>query len=454
MTNNEESKYKKYIRKGIIFAFWLLIWQGLALFVKNQILFVGPIETGAILFNQLQTIAFWESIWNTMLRIMSGFLGAFLMGVLFAVASYKWKRISELLSPFMTFLKTVPVASFVVLFLIWWKSEYLSTAVVFVVALPLWYISILEECRRLDRQYFEVARVYGTEPWKQLCYLIFPQMKKGILTTAEITIGMSFKSGVAAEIIGTPAKSIGQQMYFAKISLDTGYLFAYTTTIILVAFLCERIFCFLLKQLFCLRPCKEKHNSFSSGSMNEGDTMNSPRKGKLRTLEIHQGKKSFGEQIVFEHLDFLFTEEQWNYLTWESGKGKTTLLRLLAGLEKADQGEIIPGDIRCSMLFQENRLVEEESALVNVCLTAKSRTEAREHLLQVLDEADLMKKISSLSGGMKRRVALVRAVLAEGEVLLLDEPFTGLDEETKKRVENYIEKNRRGRMLIIASHER
>lgn len=439
-----DRKKQKQVRKVFVILFWLIIWQGLALCVHNKILLVGPMETGICLVQQMGTTGFWLSIFITMLRIMFGFILAFSLGCILAVFAYRWRFLSEVLQPLMNFLKTVPVASFVVLFLIWWKSEFLSVAVVFVVALPLIYISVLEECRRLDPKLNEVATVYGIGNKKKFFYLLFPQMRPGILTVSQLALGMSYKSGLAAEMIGTPARSVGQQMYFAKISLDTGYLFAYTAAIIFVAYLSERLFCRLLQGLFAIRPVQKNKRRESSGVEAEG---------MPSIVEVREMQKSYGLQTVLDHVSMTFSREQWNYLTWDSGKGKTTLFRILAGLEKADEGEVYPEGVKCTMMFQENRLMEEESAIMNVCLTAAGQEEAREHLLQVLDEEAITKKVVSLSGGMQRRVALVRAVLSEGDVLLLDEPFTGLDEDSKRRVEQYIEKNRRNRIIIVATHE-
>jgi len=444
LDKQRKNVYKLLHKRIWIILFWLLVWQGIALLVDNAILLVGPIETGLVLGQQMRTLSFWSHVLATMGRIMSGFFIAVLLGVLTAIAAYKKSVVDDILQPFMSFLKTVPVAAFVVLFLIWWKSEFLSTAVVIVVALPLIYISVLDECRRLQRQYFEVAKVYEVSRIKELFYLILPQMKKGLLTATHISLGMSFKSGVAAEIIGTPAKSVGQQMYLAKVSLDTGYLFAYTAAIIFAAFLCEKILSKLLLWCMNYRPQKEKANHCE--------------KKKEYTVPseivLHNLSKSYEGKTVFERLELRFGKEEWNYLTWESGAGKTTLFRVLAGLEKADSGEIMPTKRKCALLFQENRLVEDEDVISNVCLTAKSKEEARAHLLQVLDEECLLQKVSALSGGMRRRVALVRAVLAPGEILLLDEPFNGLDEENKRRVKEYIERNRRGRLVIVATHDR
>ncbi|MBP3804866.1 MAG: ATP-binding cassette domain-containing protein [Oribacterium sp.] len=147
-----------------------------------------------------------------------------------------------------------------------------------------------------------------------------------------------------------------------------------------------------------------------------------------------------------------------------SGIGKTTLLRIIAGIETADSGsiEITMGEaagggkkLRIGMVFQENRLLEQFSAVENVtCVDSMiSRTRAVEELKKVLEEEALDKPVRELSGGMQRRVAIVRAMLPASDLLIMDEPLTGLDPETRDRVIRYILENKGRRPLIMASHD-
>ena len=147
-----------------------------------------------------------------------------------------------------------------------------------------------------------------------------------------------------------------------------------------------------------------------------------------------------------------------------SGIGKTTFLRIIAGLEKPDEGErvITMGeaahggrDLKTGMVFQENRLLEHLPAILNVSLVdpSVSRERARAALKEILPEEALDKPVRELSGGMKRRVAIVRAMLPPSDILVMDEPFTGLDPETRNSVIRYIMNNKGRRPLILASHE-
>ena len=139
----------------------------------------------------------------------------------------------------------------------------------------------------------------------------------------------------------------------------------------------------------------------------------------------------------------------------QSGVGKTTLLNIMMGLEKADSGVIENLPKLKSAVFQENRLCESFSVITNIKMANGSLSDdtIMEHLKAVGLENEAKSKVSTLSGGMKRRVALVRAILALKDVLFLDEPFKGLDEETLAAVQNYLYQNTKGLTVVMVTHQ-
>lgn len=140
-----------------------------------------------------------------------------------------------------------------------------------------------------------------------------------------------------------------------------------------------------------------------------------------------------------------------------SGSGKTTLLRILLGLDQADRGQIHGLDnISMAAVFQEDRLCEGFTPLENVLLaTGRSVTPsiARSELCKLLPEESVTRPVYTLSGGMKRRTAICRAMLADSEVIFMDEPFTGLDEKTKHHVIDYIKEKSSGKLVLITTHQ-
>ena len=167
--------------------------------------------------------------------------------------------------------------------------------------------------------------------------------------------------------------------------------------------------------------------------------------------------KSFGKNRVLDRLNWRFPGGQISCVQGPSGCGKTTLLRLIAGLEAPDSGEIRGADgKKISAVFQENRLLENLTAEKNILLTARpgfTRTDAR----KLLDELGLsdtaQRRTCELSGGMQRRVAVARALAADYELLLLDEPLTGLDDDARLRVLRRIQADLKGRTAVWITHD-
>lgn len=177
----------------------------------------------------------------------------------------------------------------------------------------------------------------------------------------------------------------------------------------------------------------------------------------LKDLEITDLSFSYVEKPVFHHFSALFKGGQRTAIMAGSGAGKTTLLHLIAGLLPPDGGQIsypVPNP-RFSFVFQENRLLENTSVTQNLRLVnpALSIEQIQAALTQAgLSQEYRNKKVRLLSGGEKRRVTLLRALLAEYDILLLDEPFTGLDERTKKLLLAYTKSSTEGKTVLLVTH--
>ena len=176
----------------------------------------------------------------------------------------------------------------------------------------------------------------------------------------------------------------------------------------------------------------------------------------IRAVDIN---KSFGNQIVFSNWNCSIPEKETTCLMGQSGCGKTTFFRILLGLTYPDSGKILGLEKQMiSAVFQENRLCKYLNALKNVQLVCRDREISREYLEEVfekvgLDRNDLIKPVSELSGGMQRRVAIVRALIPESTFVLMDEPFRGLDAENKRRVVECILEFTEGKTLLVSTHD-
>ncbi len=440
-------------RKALIILFWILVWWILAVVVDNSILLVTPLAVAVRLVELVVLPAFWQGVTGSFLRIAMGFCGGFLVAVVLAGISLRCELMEEFLKPVMSLVKTVPVASFVVLLLIWWGSDSLAVSICFLVVLPNIYINTLEGLKNADKRLLEMAQVFRMTAGNRFFYIYRAALKPFLISGLRIALGMCWKSGVAAEVIGITAHSIGGQLYLSKISLDTSGVFAWTAVVILLSTCFEKGILKLADWFLVWEPALKKRDGRHQRA--ESTDVLDKRYGntadKRGSIVLNRVNKSFGEKKVLEDLSASYEAGETYYLTSPSGSGKTTLLRVLSGLEKAESGEI-EGSYRCSMVFQEDRLCEEYSAIRNVALVTGNEAGAREALGRLLEPQALTQPCRELSGGMKRRVALVRAMEAESEVVLLDEPFAGMDTRTRQMAEAYIRERQCGRILIIVTH--
>lgn len=476
----------KYGKKMVIAVCWIFMWQLAAALVGNRILLVGPLQTLQALGERALRGDFWLSVGHSLLRIGAGFTSGLAMGLLLAAGSSRYKLLEEVLAPVMALLKAIPVASFVVLFLIWWRSAVLATAVSFCIVLPNIYVNTLEGIRHVDPRLLEMAQVLEIPAWNRFFYIYRPALKPYLDSAIHISAGMSWKSGVAAEVIGIPVLSVGEQLYLSKIYLDTAGVLAWTAVTVLASVACEQAVLALWRLFQRLEPgCRAaglsggtslkrepspkrepslkrepsperepspKRELSSKREPSPGTGPSSETKPRV-VLELDHVSKCYQGRTVLEDVSGRFERGRTYCFRTPSGSGKTTLFRLIAGLEEPQA----PSSIRrlgskITMVFQEDRLCEEYSALINVDMVTGDREKSRQHLRLLLEQEDLGKPCRELSGGMKRRVAIARAVAAGGDVILLDEPYGGLDGESRRRVERYLHAFGACSAVLLATH--
>ena len=437
-----QNQGKKYVKKFIILLFWLAVWQILEMCVDNFLLVVTPLQALRALFTLAGQAEFWQSAFGSLWRIVLGFLLGAVLALFLAAVSYRYKIAEEVLQPFMVFCKAVPVAVFAVLLLIWWGSSMLAVAICFLVVFPNIYLNTLEGLKSADRELLEMAEIFRLSFRTRFFYIYRPALKPFLLSAFQLSLGMCWKSGVAAEVIGTPAHSIGGALYLAKIYLDTADLFAWTAVIIVLSVCFEKIIFYGISLFFRWEPaCKRPAMPQKTATR------------ERRTLRVGDLGKKYHDHWIFRHVEQEFHDGEAYVLDTPSGSGKTTFFRCLCGLERPEEGEV-SGIDTFSVQFQEDRLCEDYSAVKNLEMVLGDAALAREILAQLLPEEALDQPCRELSGGMKRRVSLVRAMEAGAQCVLLDEPFTGLDEENRKKAEAYIQRKAGGRILILATHIR
>ena len=241
---------KDSLGKTIAVIFALLVWQTAAVAVNQSILLVSPIDVALRLTTIWQVEGFASSIWFSFYHIAGGFLLALVSGILLAALSGCFRWVETALWPFMITVKTVPVASFVVICLIWLSAQNLSVFISFLIVLPVVYGNVLQGIKSEDGKMLEVAEVFRMPMLRRILYIHMPQLKPFILSACATALGMSWKAGIAAEIIGTPDGSIGKQLYYAKIYLDTDDLLCWTVIIVIVSVAFEKLFMLALRAAY------------------------------------------------------------------------------------------------------------------------------------------------------------------------------------------------------------
>ncbi|WP_310604737.1 ABC transporter permease [Anaerosporobacter sp.] len=248
--NMQHAGNKKETIKLWAVIVWLLIWEIASRLLKQEILLVSPVSTAKRLLEIARAWEFFRTILHSMMQIILGFLGATAIGIVLAILGNLNRRVEEFLQPLFGVMKAIPVASFIILCLVFLSSKKLSIFIVFLMVLPIMYTNILQGIQSVDRNLIEMAGVFEVPLVKRIRYLYIPAIWPFFYAACRVGIGFSFKSGIAAEVIGIPKGTIGERLYEAKIYLDTPDLFAWTIVIVVVSILFEKLFLYVLKKSY------------------------------------------------------------------------------------------------------------------------------------------------------------------------------------------------------------
>ena len=230
-------------------VFWLVVWHVASEIIANSIIIVSPIAAFARLFELAGQGHFWQSVGASLFRIMTGFVLAMVLGVVLAALTSKFKFLYTLTLPVFNIMKSIPVASFIILALMWMSSQSLSTFIAFVTVLPIVYFNTYEGIKTTDVKLLEMAQVFRVQRHKVLRDIYFPAVAPHVVSAASSGLGFAFKSGIAAEIIGLARDTIGFNLHTARIFLKTEDVLAWTIAIVLLSYAMEKLFTLLMKKV-------------------------------------------------------------------------------------------------------------------------------------------------------------------------------------------------------------
>lgn len=240
--NKQGSRISRYAARVLAVCFWLGVWQAASMKLGQEILLASPASVLQKLAGLSATLGFWQAVGYSFVRIISGFFLALVLGMILAVLACRFSVIEILLTPLIVTVKSIPVASFIILCLIWLPSRNLSVFISFLIVLPVIYTNLLEGIRQTDEKLLEMADVFSIGWGRRILYIYLSQLLPYLLTACTLALGLCWKAGVAAEVIGVPDGSIGEKLYHAKIYLNTPELFAWTVVIVMISFVFEKCF--------------------------------------------------------------------------------------------------------------------------------------------------------------------------------------------------------------------
>lgn len=421
---------------GAVAAFWLAMWVLVAGLVAQPLILPGPGAVAVALLRLVCDVGTWAILAGSGARILGGLVLAAACGGVLAGVSVRSRTFARLVAPALSFVKATPVACVVVLLLIWLGSARVSIAAVFLMALPGVYFSLVEGLAQVDKPLEQMFRLHGARGWRLFCAHTWREVLPFALSCARAVIGMSWKAGVAAELIGMATGTVGERIYQAKLLIETADLLAWTVLIVGASWACERVLVWLLRVSgpVAWRAAVRAHGR--AGGPAGG--------GVAAELALAVGDRAPWAPAL-DGLVFNVLAGGRICVMGASGVGKSTLLALAAG-------ECAP----CSMVFQDVRLVEDASALDNVLVCADACVDASSAaaLLRLLvPGVDVHARVAELSGGQRRRVEIARALLCPGDAVILDEPFTGLDTAARDVCAEVVLDLLDGRMLLLATHD-
>lgn len=231
---------KDFAKKIAAGAVWLLIWLLCWLAVGKDVLIPSPAAVLLRLGQLICTLPFWQQVGLSLLRILTGFALALVLGAVFGALTARSALADTLLSPALRTVRAIPVASFIILLFVLMSKEYIPTVTSFLMVLPVVWSNVDQGVRSTDIQLLEMAQVFRLSHRKVLRHIWLPQVAPFFLAAARTGMGLAWKAGVAAEVLAAPRLGIGRALYEAKVYLETADLFAWTAVIVCISVVLEK----------------------------------------------------------------------------------------------------------------------------------------------------------------------------------------------------------------------
>ncbi|MBQ0040940.1 MAG: ATP-binding cassette domain-containing protein [Clostridiales bacterium] len=421
-----KNNWKKW---SLIAVFWLVLWEVLALIVGNTLLLPGPMDTVRALAALLVDGTFYMDALATIGRCLAAMVLALIAGTLLSICAYKWHWVRDVLSLPVSLFKTIPIMAVAIYMILLMSAGSVPVLVCWIMCFPIVYTNLLAGLDSMDVKLLEMAKIYKIEGSKLVRWVYMPSLYPHFRSAMSLVAGMSWKAIVTAEVLSIPQLSLGYELMNAKYYLTTDRLFAYVVVLILISVVFERL---IKKLVALLGPHAYEYSKVAKGAGAAGQMADVA--SESAAVEMTGINKSFGEKVVLKDFNMTLEPGKVTAIMGASGSGKTTIARIIAGLETPDSGTVRVTGPTASYLFQEDRLLPWLNVYDNLAIVNPDDSRIASTLKAVGLSTELYKLPGELSGGMSYRVAMARAFLYDAGLLIADEPFRGLDSKTRSDV--------------------
>lgn len=448
-------KQNKLIPSILSILFLGVIWELIALQIGFPAIFPSLVdllkETGRLIISENFFVEISVTILRGLVGITFAFILAFSLGIIAAFYPF-WKAFFH---PVVVVSRSIPVISLVLIALLWLAPPRLPVFIALITMFPILYQNILTGLEQTDKRYTEMATVFGKSGFNQFFNIYLPSAKKVIFDGLKTAMGFGWRAIIIGEALSQPVHGIGTAMKQAQVYINVSELIAWTVVAIGISYLFE----YIIKMIQKIHL--EKKLPYAKKYELNPDI----QKPDIKEIRIENLKKTFNSSTLFESLNLTFNSGNISFIKGPSGRGKTTLLRLLAGLEKPDKGKIqYIENFHFAFSFQDIRLLPWFTITENIIYGCNSKglqkQEISNRVAYLLENMELTvhahKFPNELSGGQQQRVELARALAANSDILLMDEPLNGLDKELKIRIIDFLLKwiNTYKPLTIWATHEK
>ena len=241
------------IRTLLAILFWIAVWQIASMAVGKDLILPGPVSVIKALWSLVRQGSFWTSILMTVLRIMLGYAAGVALGCLLAFGCCRSRILDSLFSPIIRIVRATPVASFIILAMLWMSKGGVPVLMSALIVAPVVWGNLTEAYSSRDPALDEMAAAYRLGKWKHFRFILVPQLMPSLRAACLTGLGFAWKSGIAAEVLSQPKLAIGSNIYYSKVYLETSELFAWTASVIALSFALE----ILVRKLIARRKSDE-----------------------------------------------------------------------------------------------------------------------------------------------------------------------------------------------------